>query len=70
MYAEAMMIIFEGVQQELTEAEMTRFMWKIRSHPRMVVLMGQIEMQRAGVVDAESRDAQLIEVPEDLLAIL
>ena len=70
VYAEAIMILCEGVREVLSERELTRFMWKIRSHPRMAFLMNQLEMRRAGVIDTEAHEAQLIEVPETIFASL
>ena len=69
MYAEAITILCEAVRKVMNEDAFSRFMWQVRSNPRMRVILAQLDDMRTGAIPATARD-QLITVPEGLLPSL
>lgn len=69
IYAEAITILCEAVRREMNEDAFSRFMWQIRSHPRMRVILAQLDDMRTGAIPAIARES-MVSVPEGLLPSL
>ena len=69
MYAEAITILCEAVRRVMNEDAFSRFMWQVRSNPRMRVILAQLDDMRQGAIPATTRDS-LVTVPDGLLPSL
>ena len=69
VYAEAITILCEAVRKEMTEDAFSRFMWQVRSHPRIRVILAQLDDMRTGAIPATVRDT-MVTVPDGLLPSL
>jgi hypothetical protein len=69
IYAEAITILCEAVRKEMSEDAFSRFMWQIRSHPRMRVILAQLDDMRTDAIPATARDS-MVRIPDELLPCL